>query len=142
MAGVDERGIVLVGAAGRLAKAAAVTFGVAFAFLLGYASLYFARPGDWTALIFFACGFVVLSVSIILLALAVTAAAFRRGRMPAWTLAVSLAIFLGTATLAILSLRETGSPALVGSVAAFSVLGVVAAIVALSRSPRRPAGPA
>jgi hypothetical protein len=63
------------------------------------------------------------------------AAAFRRGRIPAWGLLVGLVSCLGAAVLSALSLRDTGAPWLVAPVAAFAASGAVAAIVALSRLP-------
>ena len=130
-----------IGAAGRLAKAATATFGVALAFFFGYVVLVLARPGDWTALLFFGWGLVVVAFGIFLLAMAVTAAAFRFGRMPQWTLALGLVVFLGTATLSVMSLAQTGSPTLVGSAAVFSILGILAGAVAWVRL-RRERAPA
>ena len=141
MVGVLSGSGGFVGAAGRLAKAAAATFGVALVFFLGYVVVALARPGDWTALLFFGWGLVVVAFGVLFLALGVIAAALRRGHMPQWALAAGLLLFLGTAALSVASLAQTGSPTLVGSVAAFSILGIVAGAVAWIRL-RRERAPA
>lgn len=125
------------GLAGKLARAALTTYAIALALFAAYVVLVVARPGDWTALLFFGVGLVVTALAIVLLAAAVAAAALGQGRIPAWGLVAAALLFLAAGGVSSINLAITSSPWLLASVAAAGAVGTVAAIATLVRDLRQ-----